>query len=101
MAASASDPVHSVDTLIARISADYEGLSRQLKVIARYVEQHRDHIGRRTHGDGGARQGVPESVGGAHSDAPDFAGLEAGAAAGAGAAGVAGLAAPSDLAPAR
>lgn len=45
MASSVSDPVQDVDTLIARISEDYEGLSRQLKVIARYVEQHRDHIG--------------------------------------------------------
>ncbi|MEY5101156.1 MAG: hypothetical protein RJA36_3875 [Pseudomonadota bacterium] len=35
----------SVDQLIARISQEYEGLSKQLKVIARYVEQHRGHIG--------------------------------------------------------
>lgn len=35
----------SVDQFIARISTEYESLSKQLKVIARYVEQHRDHIG--------------------------------------------------------
>lgn len=34
-----------VDQLIARITAEYDTLSRQLKVIAKYVEQHRDHIG--------------------------------------------------------
>ncbi len=35
----------SVDQLIASITAEYDTLSRQLKVIAKYVEQHRDHIG--------------------------------------------------------
>lgn len=35
----------SVDQFIARISTEYESLSKQLKVIARHVEQHRDHIG--------------------------------------------------------
>ena len=35
----------SVDQFIARITTEYEALSKQLKVIARYVEQHRDHIG--------------------------------------------------------
>ncbi|MEN9383722.1 MAG: hypothetical protein RI959_726 [Pseudomonadota bacterium] len=35
----------TVDQLIKRISAEYDGLSKQLKVIAHYVEQHRDHIG--------------------------------------------------------
>ncbi|MDQ7742727.1 MurR/RpiR family transcriptional regulator [Hydrogenophaga pseudoflava] len=35
----------SVDQFIARITTEYEGLSKQLKVIARHVEQHRDHIG--------------------------------------------------------
>jgi DNA-binding MurR/RpiR family transcriptional regulator len=35
----------SVDQLIGRISSEYEALSKQLKVIAQYVEQHRDHIG--------------------------------------------------------
>lgn len=35
----------AVDQLIARITAEYDTLSKQLKVIAKYVEQHRDHIG--------------------------------------------------------
>lgn len=41
-AAAAQAPV---DQLLKRISAEYEQLSRQLKTIARYVEEHRDHIG--------------------------------------------------------
>jgi DNA-binding MurR/RpiR family transcriptional regulator len=35
----------NVEQLIKHISSDYEVLSKQLKVIARHVEQHRDHIG--------------------------------------------------------
>ncbi len=35
----------SVEQLIKRIAAEYDGLSKQLKVIAQYVERHRDHIG--------------------------------------------------------
>lgn len=35
----------SVEQLLKRISQDYEGLSKQLKLIARHVEQHRDHLG--------------------------------------------------------
>ncbi|MEQ1537245.1 MAG: MurR/RpiR family transcriptional regulator [Burkholderiaceae bacterium] len=35
----------SVDALIRRISEEYETLSKQLKIIARYIEQHKDHIG--------------------------------------------------------
>ena len=31
--------------LLKQISAEYEQLSRQLKLIARYFEEHRDHIG--------------------------------------------------------
>lgn len=42
---SARNSKPTVDQLIKRISAEYESLSRQLKVIAHYVEQHRDHIG--------------------------------------------------------
>ncbi len=34
-----------VERLLKQISAEYEQLSRQLKLIARYVEEHRDHIG--------------------------------------------------------
>ncbi|HEY9067916.1 MAG TPA: MurR/RpiR family transcriptional regulator, partial [Burkholderiaceae bacterium] len=41
-----AEPVSSsaVDAFLARIGTEFEGLSRQLKQIARYVEQHRDHI---------------------------------------------------------
>lgn len=35
----------TVEQLLKRISQEYEGLSKQLKVIARHVEQHRDHLG--------------------------------------------------------
>jgi len=35
----------SVEQLLERISAEYEGLSKQLKVIARYIEKHRDRLG--------------------------------------------------------
>lgn len=35
----------AVDQLLKRISQDYENLSRQLKLIARHVEAHRDHLG--------------------------------------------------------
>lgn len=37
-------PPATVDDLIKEIALQYEGLSKQLKVIAKYVEQHRDHI---------------------------------------------------------
>jgi DNA-binding MurR/RpiR family transcriptional regulator len=40
--ASASTPV---DRLLKQISAEFDTLSKQFKVIARYVEEHRDHIG--------------------------------------------------------
>ncbi len=43
--AATKDNKNSVDQFIARITAEYEQLSKQLKVIAKYVEQHRDHIG--------------------------------------------------------
>ncbi|MEY4749892.1 MAG: hypothetical protein RIQ60_2106 [Pseudomonadota bacterium] len=38
----ASSPVEG---LLQQISVEYEQLSKQLKLIARYVEEHRDHIG--------------------------------------------------------
>jgi DNA-binding MurR/RpiR family transcriptional regulator len=41
-AAPANSPV---ERLLKQISAEYEQLSKQLKLIARYVEEHRDHIG--------------------------------------------------------
>lgn len=43
--AATKDNKNSVDQFIAHITAEYEQLSKQLKVIAKYVEQHRDHIG--------------------------------------------------------
>jgi DNA-binding MurR/RpiR family transcriptional regulator len=43
--AATKDSQSNVDQFIARITAEYEQLSKQLKVIAKYVEQHRDHIG--------------------------------------------------------
>ena len=42
-AASGHSP--AVDALLERISAEFGGLSCQLKLIARYVEQYRDHLG--------------------------------------------------------
>ena len=39
-------PAHpAADRLLAAIQDEFELLSRQLRLIARYVEQHRDHIG--------------------------------------------------------
>jgi DNA-binding MurR/RpiR family transcriptional regulator len=38
-------PAKSVESLIRHISGDYDMLSKQLKIIARYVEEHKDHIG--------------------------------------------------------
>jgi DNA-binding MurR/RpiR family transcriptional regulator len=38
-------PKTTVDPLLKRISQEYESLSKQLKLIARHVEQHRDHLG--------------------------------------------------------
>lgn len=35
----------SVASLISHISSEYDLLSKQLKIIARYVEEHKDHIG--------------------------------------------------------
>ena len=35
----------SVESLIRHISSEYDVLSKQLKIIARYIEQHKDHIG--------------------------------------------------------
>ncbi|MGH8759057.1 MAG: MurR/RpiR family transcriptional regulator [Burkholderiales bacterium] len=37
--------ITSVEALLQRISAEFEHLSKQHKVIARYLEQHCDHIG--------------------------------------------------------
>jgi DNA-binding MurR/RpiR family transcriptional regulator len=44
-ALSAGPASSPVERLLKQISADYEQLSKQLKLIARYFEEHRDHIG--------------------------------------------------------
>jgi len=41
----AAAPPKTIERLLKDISAEFEGLSKQLKLIARYVEQHRDHLG--------------------------------------------------------
>jgi DNA-binding MurR/RpiR family transcriptional regulator len=38
-------PPANVEQLLKAISSEFESLSKQLKVIARYVEAHRDHLG--------------------------------------------------------
>ena len=52
----------AVDALLERISAEFGSLSRQLKLIARYVEQHRDHLGLDKIQDVAARSGVQPSA---------------------------------------
>ncbi|HEX7638882.1 MAG TPA: MurR/RpiR family transcriptional regulator [Burkholderiaceae bacterium] len=44
-AANAASAHGAVDALLERIGAEFNELSRQLKLIARYVEQHRGHLG--------------------------------------------------------
>jgi len=39
------DAPASVEALLRIVTAEFEGLSRQLKVIARHIEQNRDHLG--------------------------------------------------------
>jgi DNA-binding MurR/RpiR family transcriptional regulator len=51
-----------VDALVERIGAEFNDLSRQLKAIARYVEQHRDHLGLEKIQDVAARAGVQPSA---------------------------------------
>lgn len=55
-------PSPAVDALLARIGAEFNALSRQLKLIARYVEQHRDHLGLEKIQDVAARCGVQPSA---------------------------------------
>jgi DNA-binding MurR/RpiR family transcriptional regulator len=59
---SAPAPIMSVEDLLSRITAEYDGLSKQLKVIARYVEQHRDHLGLEGIYDVAAHCGVQPSA---------------------------------------
>jgi DNA-binding MurR/RpiR family transcriptional regulator len=62
--AKAAPPAHggAVDALLERISAEFDGLSRQLKLIARYVEQHRGHLGLEKIQDVAVRSGVQPSA---------------------------------------
>ncbi|MEY8877368.1 MAG: MurR/RpiR family transcriptional regulator [Leptothrix sp. (in: b-proteobacteria)] len=52
----------TVEQLLKRISQDYESLSKQLKLIARHVEQHRDHLGLEGIQDVAAQCGVQPSA---------------------------------------
>ncbi len=45
MPVAAESKTMTVDQLLKRISQEYEALSKQLKLIARHVELHRDHLG--------------------------------------------------------
>ena len=50
------------DLLVKRITSEFDTLSRQLKLIARYIEQHRDHIGLERIQDVAQRCGVQPSA---------------------------------------
>jgi len=52
----------AVDALLQRVSGEYAVLSKQLKLIARHVEQHRDHLGLEKIQDVAARCGVQPSA---------------------------------------
>jgi DNA-binding MurR/RpiR family transcriptional regulator len=52
----------TVEQLLKRISQEYESLSRQLKLIARHVEQHSDHLGLEGIQDVAAQCGVQPSA---------------------------------------
>ena len=52
----------AAEQLLRSIREEFESLSRQLKVIARYVEQHRDHIGLDRIQDVAERCGVQPSA---------------------------------------
>ncbi len=52
----------AVDALLQRVSEAYDGLSRQLKLIARHVEAHRDHLGLEGIQDVAAQCGVQPSA---------------------------------------
>ena len=60
--AKATNAAAAVEALLERISVEFNGLSRQLKLIARYVEQHRGHLGLEKIQDVAARSGVQPSA---------------------------------------
>jgi DNA-binding MurR/RpiR family transcriptional regulator len=41
----AAPPNPAASSLLQRIASEFDGLSKQLKVIGQYIEQHREHIG--------------------------------------------------------
>ncbi len=55
-------PHPEAERLLAAIREEFDSLSRQLKLIARYVEQHRDHIGLDRIQDVALRCGVQPSA---------------------------------------
>jgi len=57
-----SPPPKTIERLLKDISAEFESLSKQLKLIARYVEQHRDHLGLEGIQDVADRCGVQPSA---------------------------------------
>jgi DNA-binding MurR/RpiR family transcriptional regulator len=59
---SATPESMSVDQLLKRISQEYDALSKQLKLIARHVEAHRDHLGLEGIQDVAAQCGVQPSA---------------------------------------
>lgn len=60
--ATSAAPRPDADRLVKRITGEFETLSRQLKLIARYIEQHRDHIGLERIQDVAQRCGVQPSA---------------------------------------
>ena len=62
MTAAPMPPPTDVAAFLHRITAEYEQLSRQLKLIARHVEAHRDHLGLEGIQDVAAQCGVQPSA---------------------------------------
>lgn len=52
----------TIEQLMKAITAEFDGLSKQLKLIAQYVEQHRDHLGLEGIQDVAAACGVQPSA---------------------------------------
>jgi len=52
----------AIEALLQRIGAEFNDLSKQLKAIAHYVEQHRDHLGLEKIQDVAERSGVQPSA---------------------------------------
>lgn len=59
---SQTPPYAAAEDLLEAIRDDFESLSRQLKLIARYIEQHRDHLGLERIHDVAQRCGVQPSA---------------------------------------